>query len=160
MLKHCTKLLLPGMIEYVAFVAALVDDPSMQEAHVKGVDEILKAFSAFFSSTPEDFRKPRSYFADQSVNVFSGPRTLGVILPTIALLLDPLRSTPLPAHTLAVSQLLSLATTAPAAFKEATGKMDSAAKDALETSVRQAIGAKGPIAGQSVAKPQISLRSF
>ncbi|KAH8115151.1 clathrin-coated vesicle protein [Phellopilus nigrolimitatus] len=141
--KHCTKLLLPGLIEYVASVAALVDNPSAQEAHVKGVDEILKAFSAFFSSTPEDFRA----------------RTLGVLLPTIALLLDPSKATPTPVHTLAVSQLLSLATVAPAAFKEASGKMDQAARETLEVSVRQAIGTNTP-AGQTAAKPQISLRSF
>lgn len=61
-LKYCTKLLLPGMIEYIASVAALADDSSVQDANLKGVDEILKAFSAFFSSTPEEFRKSARFY--------------------------------------------------------------------------------------------------
>ncbi|THH07979.1 hypothetical protein EW145_g3009 [Phellinidium pouzarii] len=119
MLRHCTKLLFPGLIEYIASVAALADDLLAQDAHMKGIDEILKAFSAFFSSTPEEFRA----------------RTLGVLLPTIALLLDPSKSNSSPIHTLAVSQLLHLATISATAFKEATGKMDPTAKEALEISV-------------------------
>lgn len=38
--------------------------------------------------------------------------------------------------------------------------MDGAAKDTLEASVRQALGSKTSSAGQTAAKPQISLRSF
>ncbi|KAI5117719.1 hypothetical protein M0805_001805 [Coniferiporia weirii] len=144
MLNHCMKLLLPGLIEYVASVAAYADDPPSQEAHVKGIDEILKAFSAFFISTPEKFRA----------------RTLGVLLPTLALLLDPSKSAPSSVHALAVAQLLQMATTSPIAFKEATAKMEQDAKELLEVSVRQALGAGAPSAGQSAAKPQISLRSF
>ena len=53
MLRHCTKLLLPGMIEYLAFVASTED----QAANLKGLEEILKAFSSFFSSVPEELRK-------------------------------------------------------------------------------------------------------
>lgn len=85
---------------------------------------------------------------------------LGVLLPTIALLLDPSKTAPSPIHSLAVTQLLSFATTAPAAFKEATGKMDAAAKETLELSVRQALGANAASTTQPAAKPQISLRSF
>ena len=90
----------------------------------------------------------------------TGSRVLGVLLPTIVLLLDPAKTTPSATHTLAVTQLLSFATTSPAAFKEATGKMDTAAKEALELSVRQALGANAANASQPAAKPQISLRSF
>ena len=53
MLRHCTKLLLPGMIEYLAFIAASED----QASFLKGTDEILKAFSSFFTSTPENLRE-------------------------------------------------------------------------------------------------------
>ncbi|EJD04810.1 clathrin-coated vesicle protein [Fomitiporia mediterranea MF3/22] len=160
LLKHCMKLLLPGMIEYIAFVASLAVDGPAQETHVKGVDEILKAFSAFFSATPDEFRA----------------RTLGVLLPTLALLLDPSKSssssssTSTPSstilmHNLAVTQILSLATLAPGAFKDAMSKMDEVdggMKERLEVSVRQAIGGTKGGAGamQGNAKPQISLRSF
>ncbi|KAL5476373.1 hypothetical protein ACEPAI_3473 [Sanghuangporus weigelae] len=143
-LKYCTRLLLPGMIEHIASVAARADDTPAQDSQLKGLDEILKALSAFFSSTPDEFRS----------------RTLGVILPTLTLLLDPSKSTPSAVHNVAIAQILSLATQTPAAFKEATSKMDAAAKETLETSVRQAIGANASSAGQTSAKPQISLRSF
>lgn len=85
---------------------------------------------------------------------------LGVLLPTMALLLDPSRSMPSTIHTQTVTHVLALATSSPAAFKEATGKMDQAARETLETSVRQAIGGAGSAASQQSAKPQISLRAF
>ena len=56
MLNHCIKLLLPGLIEYVASVAASANEQASQDALVKGTDEILKAFAAFFVSTPDEFR--------------------------------------------------------------------------------------------------------
>jgi hypothetical protein len=55
-LQYCTRLLVPGMIEYIATVAALVDDTAAQELHLNGADEILKAFSAFFNSVQEEIR--------------------------------------------------------------------------------------------------------
>ena len=61
MLKFCIKLLLPGTIEYIAFVASLVNDPLRQEEQAKAVDEILKAYSAFFSSTPAEYSKYLTY---------------------------------------------------------------------------------------------------
>lgn len=56
MLQHCARLLLPGMIEYVATIAALADDPAIQETHLSAVDEVLKAFAAFFNYVPEASR--------------------------------------------------------------------------------------------------------
>ena len=53
MLKYCTKLLLPGLIEYFAFVAGL--EPSVQEGHSNGVNEVLKAFAAFFGAIQDDY---------------------------------------------------------------------------------------------------------
>lgn len=61
-LKYCTKLLLPGMVEYTASVAALADDIPAQDGQLKGLEEILKAFSAFFTSTPDDLRKKTGDF--------------------------------------------------------------------------------------------------
>lgn len=50
-------MLMPGMIHYIAGVAAGLDeeDPS-RDIHVNGVDEILKAFLAFYGSVPEEHR--------------------------------------------------------------------------------------------------------
>ena len=92
------------------------------------------------------------------IHMLSGPRALGVIMPVLILFLDPSRQPPTPLHTQAVTQLLSLAAASPAAFKDATGRLEQSSKDALETSVRQALGSKGQVA--EPAKPQISLRSF
>jgi hypothetical protein len=55
-LQHCIKFLVPSMISYVAHAASLQDDPAQQETHAKATDEILRAFTAFFSSLPEDKR--------------------------------------------------------------------------------------------------------
>lgn len=160
-LQHCTKVLFPGMIEYLATVAALMEDPPAQEAHATGVDEILKAFAAFFSSVQEDMRKIINHCAQNKVlTVTPGPRLLGVLLPAMALLLDPSKTTPSLVHVQTIAHILSFATSAPVAFKEATGKMDQAAKETLEVSVRQALGGAGATASQQSARPQISLRSF
>ena len=59
--QYCTKHLIPGVVDYLAAVAALADDPNAQEAHVNAVEELLKAFSAFFMSTGDEFRS-YSYF--------------------------------------------------------------------------------------------------
>lgn len=56
-LNHCIKLLLPGLIEYIASVAALTSEQAAQDTQIKGTDEILKAFGSFFTSTPEEFRE-------------------------------------------------------------------------------------------------------
>lgn len=56
-LRHCVKQLMPGMIHYIAGVAAgLDDDDAGRDVHVNGVDEILKAFLAFYTSVPEEHR--------------------------------------------------------------------------------------------------------
>ncbi|KAJ8482572.1 hypothetical protein ONZ51_g5279 [Trametes cubensis] len=125
-LKQCTRLLLPGLIECLAKAAASSDDATPSEQVLATVSEINKALSALFLSLPEDIR----------------PRALGVIIPVLIL----------------VTQLLSLAAASPAAFKDATGKLEPSARETLETSVRQALGNRAATA--EPAKPQISLRSF
>ena len=79
-------------------------------------------------------------------------------MPAMILLLDPARTPPPKMHAQAVRQLLALAAMSPAAFKEATGKLDPQMRESLETSVRQAVGGRGP--AKDAPKPQISLRSF
>ena len=101
-----------------------------------------------------------------------GSRLLGVLLPTISLLLSN-NSSPPPPPTLSTSatsittqttaQLLSFATTSPSAFKEAAGKLDAGTRELLEHSIRRAMagaGAGGVGGTGQVVKPQISLRSF
>jgi HEAT repeat-containing protein 5 len=53
-LRQCTKLLLPGLIEFVAKVSPSVIDGSVSEHHSAALSEVWKAFSAFLTSVPED----------------------------------------------------------------------------------------------------------
>ena len=93
-----------------------------------------------------------------------GARVLGVLLPTITLLLasngagTQALSASIP--TQATAQLLTYATASPAGFKEAAGKLDPATRELLETSIRRAVGGAQGTQAQQVVKPQISLRSF
>jgi len=57
MLRQCAKMLMPGLIEYIAKMAPHVNDGSVSETHVAAIGEVWKAFSAFFSSVAEDQRK-------------------------------------------------------------------------------------------------------
>lgn len=91
----------------------------------------------------------------------AGAAALGVILPTLALLLDTSRSTPSPVHVQTVPIVLSLATSAPAPFKEVTEKLDTAVRETLQTAVRQALaGKQQQTSAQTSSKPQISLKAF
>ena len=55
-LHRATKLLLPGMIECVAKIAAM-DDETSYERRSQIIGEIWKAFSVLFQFTAEDLRK-------------------------------------------------------------------------------------------------------
>jgi hypothetical protein len=155
------KLLVPGMITYIASVAATSDEPEKQQVHVAATEEILKAFSALVPTVSEASRMSHimitpSLIIDNAL----GPAILGIFLPTVALLLDPSKAVPSTVHTQAVANLLNFATGSPAAFKEVTGKLDQTVRDALETSIRQAVSGNKAPQQSTVAKPQISLRSF
>ncbi|TBU59882.1 clathrin-coated vesicle protein [Dichomitus squalens] len=141
-LRQCTRLLLPGLVECLAKAAASSDEASPPDRVMATVGEINKALSALLLSLSEELR----------------PRALGVIMPVLVLFLDPSRQPPTPLHTQAVTQLLALAAASPAAFKDATGRLEQSMKETLETSVRQALGSKSQVA--EPAKPQISLRAF
>ncbi|KAJ7582455.1 clathrin-coated vesicle protein, partial [Mycena floridula] len=145
LLKECTKLLIPGLIEYIVKLAPMVSDGSISDGQAAGIVEVWKAFAAFFGSVPEEQRT----------------RVLGVILPTITLLLASPQSTPVVAQS--ITQLLWFATSSPAAFKEVAGKLEPATRELLEASVRRAVGGTNSSSAGSQAsavKPQISLRSF
>ncbi|KAI0303661.1 armadillo-type protein [Multifurca ochricompacta] len=145
MLRQCIRRLLPGMVEYIAKVAGMTADDAALQGHLPAVSEIIKAFGLLFNNISEDLRV----------------RVLGILLPTLILLLDPSQGAPSPLHTQALNQLLVFASSSPAPFKEATGKLDQATRECLESSVRSALSNKssGTTAHQA-AKPQISLRSF
>lgn len=85
---------------------------------------------------------------------------LCVLLPTAMLVLDPNCAPPSTLHTQGITHLLSYATSAPIAFKEATGTLPNAMRDILELSIRQAVEGMGGGKQTQTAKPQISLRSF
>lgn len=57
MLRQCAKSLLPALIEYIAKIAPAVDDGSISEQHMTAIGEVWKAFSALFTSVPEDQRE-------------------------------------------------------------------------------------------------------
>ncbi|KAG5653101.1 hypothetical protein H0H81_002326 [Sphagnurus paluster] len=144
MLHQSVRLLIPGLIEYIAKMAPLVQDGTISEPQVAAVGEVWKAFSAFFASTAEVHRV----------------RLLGVLLPTIALLLSNSQTAPSPVTTQTIAQLLIYATSSPAAFKDAAAKLDNTTRELLEQSIRRAVAGTASTAAQSTAKPQISLRSF
>ncbi|KDR82328.1 hypothetical protein GALMADRAFT_237575 [Galerina marginata CBS 339.88] len=147
MLRQCARLLVPGLIEFVAKMSPLVHDGTLSESHSAAIGEVWKAFGALLTSTSEDNR----------------PRLLGVFLPTISLLLantQPSQPVAASITTQTVSQLLSFATTSPVSFKDALGKLDAPTRELLELCIRRAVGGSAAGASQMAAKPQISLRSF
>ncbi|KAF8904140.1 clathrin-coated vesicle protein [Gymnopilus junonius] len=147
MLRQCTRLLIPGLIEFIAKMSPLVHDGDLSESQSAAISEVWKGFGALFTSTVEENR----------------PRLLGVLLPTISLLLaSTAPSQPIAAAitTQTISQLLSFATTSPAAFKDALSKLDAPMRELLELCIRRAVGGTTSNANQPAAKPQISLRSF
>jgi hypothetical protein len=80
-----------------------------------------------------------------------------ILLPTLTLLLDP--ENPSPIHSLGINHLLNLATQSPISFKDATTSLNDAAKEKLETAIRQAVASRQN-ASKTAVRPQISLKSF
>lgn len=146
-LRQCVRLLIPGLVQFVAKMTPYVHDNKLTEIQLAAIGEIWKAFATFFSATPDDLKS----------------RSLGVLLPTISLVLSNNPPAQGPVANLSnqtIKQLLAFATVSPAAFKEAAAKLDPPVRELLEQSIRRAVGggASGP--AQPAAKPQISLRSF
>lgn len=57
MLRYCIRMLLPGMVEYVAKVAGMVTDESAVQSHLPAVGEIIKAFGTLFTNIAEELRE-------------------------------------------------------------------------------------------------------
>jgi HEAT repeat-containing protein 5 len=57
MLRQCIRMLLPGMVEYVAKVAGMVADEVAVESHLPAVGEIIKAFGTLFTNIAEGLRE-------------------------------------------------------------------------------------------------------
>lgn len=57
MLRQCVRLLMPGLVEFIAKVAPLVHDGSVTESQTIAVTEVWKAFSTFFASVPDEKRE-------------------------------------------------------------------------------------------------------
>ncbi|KAI5895636.1 ARM repeat-containing protein [Schizophyllum commune H4-8] len=144
LLRLCAKLLMPGLIEFVAKMAPAVNDRTISDLHSAAIAETWKAFNTFFTSVPDEHRT----------------RLLGVLLPTIALLLLNAQSSPSPVTSQSVVQLLAFATTSQVAFKDAAAKLEPETRELLEQAVRRAVGGNSAAQAQASAKPQISLRSF
>lgn len=143
LLRTCARLLLPGLIHFVARISPRLDDGSLSEQNNASIEEVWRAFAALVALTTAEQRT----------------RVLSIILPTVTLLLRPSQSPPSSAHSSAVTQLLSFATSSPANFKEATAQLDSDIREILELSIRKAV--EGPsTASQKTSRPQISLRFF
>lgn len=144
-LKHCAGLLIPSLIGVVSNAATCVDSQEKLAAVTPALDEALKTFTLFFNGVPEASRQA----------------ALGVILPTLALLLDPSRTPPSPLHAQAIPLVLNFASSAPGPFKEVTDGLDTGAREVLEASVRQVVaGRQQASTAQVAAKPQISLKAF
>ncbi|KAF8558426.1 clathrin-coated vesicle protein [Imleria badia] len=143
LLHTCVRLLLPGLIHFVARMSPRLDDGSLSEQNNASIEEVWRAFSALIALTTAEQRT----------------RVLSIILPTVTFLLRPSQSPPSSAHSNAVAQLLSFATSSPVNFKEATAQLEPHTREILELSIRKAV--EGPsTANQTTSRPQISLRSF
>ena len=93
---------------------------------------------------------------------YTGPLVLAVLLPTVAVLLDPTQTPLNAAHDKAITIVLGWATAAPVAFKEVMERLDQGVREVLEGSVRLAVtgGRSQTAATQPTTKKQISLKAF
>ena len=57
MLRQCIRMLLPGMVEYVAKVAGMEGDEAAVQSHLPAVGEIIKAFGTLFANIAEELRE-------------------------------------------------------------------------------------------------------
>ena len=85
-LLECTRQVFPGLVDFIAKTAPLLNDGSISEARTAAVGEVWKAFSAFFSSIPESQRTLAAVLFDPSLAFIIGTRALCILLPTMSLL--------------------------------------------------------------------------
>ncbi|BGP10695.1 hypothetical protein JCM10049v2_006587 [Rhodotorula toruloides] len=144
-LAVCASHFVPAVVELVALSSR--QGSGADDARIKAVDEVLKAFVAVLASVAPERRT----------------QSLSVILPSLVLLLSSSRP-PSPMHTVALNHLLALATSLSLHFKEATAALPEDERKLLEDSIRAAVGGKDR-GGPAVAKgqeeaPRIELRMF
>lgn len=53
-LRQCARLLIPGLIEFIAKMAPLIHDGSISEAQGAAIGEVWKAFAALLTATAEE----------------------------------------------------------------------------------------------------------
>jgi hypothetical protein len=75
-------------------------------------------------------------------------------------MVTPKDQAPSPLQSIALSQVLALASSHGAPFREAIVKLEPPTREVLESSIRSALGSQSSQGGQNFAKPQISLRAF
>jgi HEAT repeat-containing protein 5 len=57
MLRQCIRMLLPGMVEYIATIGGMAADEAASQSHLPAVGEIIKAFGSLFNNIAEDMRQ-------------------------------------------------------------------------------------------------------
>ncbi|KAJ1026819.1 hypothetical protein NDA16_002116 [Ustilago loliicola] len=169
-LLYCVGQLLPGLIEFVCRAGPLIaSNPANARAGAGGatpltalrgaLEDVIKTMAGLISTLPSEgeFRA----------------KALGIILPTLLILLSPSPAAATDLHTFTVRQLITLAGQHAAAFKEATASLDVERKALLENAIRTQLGqasagsgsagAAGSTGGQAAAKQansSIALKSF
>ena len=53
-LRQCVRLLIPGLVQYIAKMAPHVHEGTLTEVQLAGIGEVWKAFAAFFAATGEE----------------------------------------------------------------------------------------------------------
>ncbi|GAA5914098.1 hypothetical protein JCM5296_003575 [Sporobolomyces johnsonii] len=150
-LAFCIGQLLPGVIELIARAAETnypANDPKF-----KGLEEALKAFVGVLTAVEPERRT----------------QSLSILLPVLILLLAPsTHVAPPPAHSLALSHLLTLAGSYSQNFKAATAALPDDQRKLLEDSIRAAVsrgaggGRGGAVGGKGAGEeaPKIELKMF
>jgi hypothetical protein len=139
-----------------------VSEGKVTESQANALGEVWKAFNTLYSSIAQE--QSISPFPIRVLSRLSHPpgsRMLGVFLPTITLVLSDSESPGgAPVRSQAIAQLLSYASSSPAAFKVAAEMLPAETREVLEQSIRRAVGGSNSAGSTTGAKPQISLRSF
>jgi hypothetical protein len=164
-LRQCVRLLIPGLVQFIAKMTPYVHENQLTEVQLAAIGEIWKAFATFLGATPDDCSACSRQIHHCPALTISHleSRALGVLLPTISLLLlnnPPAQGPVANLSNQTIKQLLAFAAASPTAFKDAAAKLDAPIRELLEQSIRKAVSVNAPSAAQPAAKPQISLRSF
>ena len=56
-LRQCTRLLVPGLVEFTAKMASPVHEGTTSEANAASIIEVWKAFTSLFTGTAEHLRE-------------------------------------------------------------------------------------------------------